>query len=683
VLEPILSLMADTIGKVASALGMFTSASSNAQSQLDAARLNAGGGGIPNNAGLTPRAAAGLDGGSTFNWGAAPRDPGMSGGGGSFGGGPAAPAQRGTVSAGPSIGSGALGASAPAQPTTVTPRYTPPVSNYVAPVLPSGGGGGGGGSGVTPSAAVAPSDPAAFWDAIAAEESSGNWQNPDTGGSGHYGGLQFSPETWRAFGGGEFADMPHQATRQEQMIVADRTAFTGYNGTPPQGLGAWEVITNGSTAGKGITVNSPRPAGSAAAASTSGSAAAATRAGATPTAAVPKSRFSDQNLVPNAAQLNDIIAAQFPGIQDIGGYRANGGGSNDHPSGQALDIMIPGWDTPEGKAMGDAVNRFLHENSAALGVESTIWQDAWIQADGTSGGKFLGRPGANEGHYNHVHAKVKPGAAAPGVSTAYPSSTGADPYSTAVSSSGYAGDKSLREAQQKVDDTERYVGEAERKLQEMQFKSGVSPQDIADQEAKVAKARREHADALDDLTAAQNGFNKAAGESPDGSGGFSGQDFMGGIAEFFGFDGSLFKNPAEFGLFKFLGAFSKLKPSEGSAAAATTAGSTGMLPGGGGGGGLGSLLSMIPQPFGGLNIGSPADAPGQFMPTMPAASDAGIAPFGVTGAPGTAGPGNQPIDNSITVNNPVGEDHLKGMLGHLNSEQYPRMRQPLRSLPQQ
>jgi hypothetical protein len=100
-----------------------------------------------------------------------------------------------------------------------------------------------------------------FWDKIAAKESSGNWANADTGGSGHYGGLQFSPSTWNAFGGQEFAKMPHEATREQQIAVADRTAFTGYNGTKPQGLGAWEVITNGSTAADGITVNSPRPTG--------------------------------------------------------------------------------------------------------------------------------------------------------------------------------------------------------------------------------------------------------------------------------------------------------------------------------------------------------------------------------------------------------------------------------------
>lgn len=96
------------------------------------------------------------------------------------------------------------------------------------------------------------------WDAVAAKESGGNWQNADTGQNGHYGGLQFSPSTWNAFGGQQFAPMPNQASREQQIEVADRTAFTGYNGQAPQGLGAWETIANGQV--PGINVNTPASA---------------------------------------------------------------------------------------------------------------------------------------------------------------------------------------------------------------------------------------------------------------------------------------------------------------------------------------------------------------------------------------------------------------------------------------
>jgi resuscitation-promoting factor RpfE len=65
------------------------------------------------------------------------------------------------------------------------------------------------------------------WDAIAQCESGGNWSINT--GNGYFGGLQFSPATWRANGG---SGMPHQASREEQIRVAENTLRT-------QGIGAW------------------------------------------------------------------------------------------------------------------------------------------------------------------------------------------------------------------------------------------------------------------------------------------------------------------------------------------------------------------------------------------------------------------------------------------------------------
>ncbi|HEX7353199.1 transglycosylase family protein, partial [Brachybacterium sp.] len=68
------------------------------------------------------------------------------------------------------------------------------------------------------------------WDRVAQCESGGNWSINT--GNGYYGGLQFSPSTWRAFGGAEFASSAHQATKSEQIAVAKRTLDR-------QGPGAW------------------------------------------------------------------------------------------------------------------------------------------------------------------------------------------------------------------------------------------------------------------------------------------------------------------------------------------------------------------------------------------------------------------------------------------------------------
>ncbi|MCO1655076.1 transglycosylase family protein [Pseudonocardia humida] len=76
-------------------------------------------------------------------------------------------------------------------------------------------------------AGTATAAPASAWDKLAQCESGGNWSINT--GNGYYGGLQFSPRTWRAFGG---TGMPHQASKAEQIAVAERTLAA-------QGWGAW------------------------------------------------------------------------------------------------------------------------------------------------------------------------------------------------------------------------------------------------------------------------------------------------------------------------------------------------------------------------------------------------------------------------------------------------------------
>jgi len=63
-------------------------------------------------------------------------------------------------------------------------------------------------------------DGATVWDDLARCESGGNWAINT--GNGYYGGLQFSYGTWHGYGGGEFAEYPHEATRDQQIIVAER-----------------------------------------------------------------------------------------------------------------------------------------------------------------------------------------------------------------------------------------------------------------------------------------------------------------------------------------------------------------------------------------------------------------------------------------------------------------------------
>lgn len=61
---------------------------------------------------------------------------------------------------------------------------------------------------------------ASMWDRIARCESGGNWSINT--GNGYYGGLQFNLASWKANGGRDFAAYPHQASRAEQITVANR-----------------------------------------------------------------------------------------------------------------------------------------------------------------------------------------------------------------------------------------------------------------------------------------------------------------------------------------------------------------------------------------------------------------------------------------------------------------------------
>ncbi|WP_344430585.1 resuscitation-promoting factor [Amycolatopsis minnesotensis] len=74
------------------------------------------------------------------------------------------------------------------------------------------------------------------WDRIAMCESHGNWAI-NTGNS-YYGGLQFDAGTWRAYGGTQYAPLPHQASKAQQIAVATkvRDARGGYGAWPNCGV---------------------------------------------------------------------------------------------------------------------------------------------------------------------------------------------------------------------------------------------------------------------------------------------------------------------------------------------------------------------------------------------------------------------------------------------------------------
>lgn len=89
--------------------------------------------------------------------------------------------------------------------------------------------------GTKPKPAVPEVSNGGVWDSIAQCESTGNWSINN--GNGFSGGLQFTPSTWAAFGGTQYASGAHMASREQQIAVAEKVQAA-------QGWGAWPACTS-------------------------------------------------------------------------------------------------------------------------------------------------------------------------------------------------------------------------------------------------------------------------------------------------------------------------------------------------------------------------------------------------------------------------------------------------------
>ncbi|PRY57996.1 transglycosylase-like protein with SLT domain [Knoellia remsis] len=89
------------------------------------------------------------------------------------------------------------------------------------------------------------------WDRVAECESGGNWSINT--GNGYYGGLQFSFNTWKGFGGQRYAYTANLATKSQQILIAQEVLKV-------QGPGAWPTcsVRAGLTLENGLAVDVSR-----------------------------------------------------------------------------------------------------------------------------------------------------------------------------------------------------------------------------------------------------------------------------------------------------------------------------------------------------------------------------------------------------------------------------------------
>lgn len=117
-----------------------------------------------------------------------------------------------------------------------------------------------------------------------------------------------------------------------------------------------------------------------------------------PEAALPVGVANEAGLQPNAILAARAISAQFPQIGEIGGVRPDS--KPWHPSGLAIDIMIPNSGSPEGIALGDQIMAFAMANAARFGLQDVIWRGTYYTPAGPQASGY--------GHFDHVHITVTP-----------------------------------------------------------------------------------------------------------------------------------------------------------------------------------------------------------------------------------------------------------------------------------
>ena len=114
----------------------------------------------------------------------------------------------------------------------------------------------------------------------------------------------------------------------------------------------------------------------------------------------------EKGLKPNAIKVLHAVQANFPQITSIGGVRKDA--LPDHPSGRALDLMLPNYKSAAGKALGKKLSRYLQANNKALGVNYVIYdQHIWNVLRDKEGWRYMASRGSDSAnHKNHVHVTV-------------------------------------------------------------------------------------------------------------------------------------------------------------------------------------------------------------------------------------------------------------------------------------
>lgn len=106
----------------------------------------------------------------------------------------------------------------------------------------------------------------------------------------------------------------------------------------------------------------------------------------------------------NARRVFVSVMNNFPAITSVIGVRPDS--IPDHPSGRAVDFMIPNWGSGSGEALGNAIVSHVQANAGRWNVDYIIFrQRIWFPGSGWRSMSDRGSPTAN--HYDHVHVSTR------------------------------------------------------------------------------------------------------------------------------------------------------------------------------------------------------------------------------------------------------------------------------------
>lgn len=394
-----------------------------------------------------------------------------------------------------------------------------------------------------------------------------------------------------------------------------------------------------------------------------------------------------EGLNPGADYLRSLVMRMWPQIKSIGGRRSEDG-YGEHSSGNAIDIMIPDYNTPQGMALGNAIAAMLAKNASALNLNGFIWRQQSYGYGGsfTQGKQMPNRGDDNQNHMNHLHVILGSGRGSGAAAVGLPTSSISLPSGGSVSALGFGGSsgsgassKQSREADDRITDLSNRLDVTEQELADLESNPKTKETTKQRKRDQVDKLKRDLQQAKDDRAALDLGGS---------SGGFGGGNnpyakIMEGISEILPDFGGLadigigglkesllppgFSDPMQWGfmqagstLLKFFGGLRNVsdgKPLLGEGGA-LMANITGAAMSGSGSGIVDAIKTIIPAPFGSMEAAQLQGAPGDINPVIAGAQipGTGFGDMGSAFSQGSAAPnGNgSPVDQSINFNAPVG-----------------------------